>query len=242
MFDQTFVNAQAQTRRPWTVGISLVLQTGAVAALLIIPLLHVAKLELPAKVQIRLPVEHVDLKATPPRQVAIHSSVPPRPVFRMALVRAPTAVPKTIVMTPDAPDIGAPLAAAGAAGGAIGSFLSSMPVTMSTPQAVHTTPSRPATPAGPLRVSNGVQAAKLIASPKPFYPPSARTTRVQGTVRIRAIIQRDGTIGHLQVLSGPALLINAAVEAVQRWRYQPTLLNGEPVEVITEIDVNFALH
>jgi protein TonB len=58
---------------------------------------------------------------------------------------------------------------------------------------------------------------------------------------LQAIIGRDGSIRNLQVLSGPPLLINVAREAVQQWRYQPTLLNGEPVEVITEIDVNFTM-
>lgn len=241
MFDQTFVNAQAQTRRPWTVGISLVLQTGLVAVLLIVPLLHVAKLDLPAKVQITLPVERVDLKATPVQQrVALRSSAVPRPVFREAVIHAPTNVPKTIVMTPDAPEIGIPVVA-GAGGSSIGSILSGLPIAPPAPPLVHAAPSRPAAPSGPVRVSNGVQAAKLIVGPKPAYPPLARTARAQGTVRIQAIIQRDGTIGHLQVLSGPPLLVNAAIEAVQKWRYQPTLLNGEPVEVITEIEVNFAL-
>lgn len=241
MFDQTFVNVQAQTRRPWTVGISLVLQTGLVSVLLIVPLLHVAKLDLPAKIQITLPVERVDLKATPARQAAAHSSAIARPVFRVAVLHAPTTVPKTIVMTPDAPEIGIPVAV-GAGGPSIGSVLSGLTIAPPTPSVVHTAPSRPATPSGPVRVSIGVQAAKLIVGPKPAYPPLARTTRVQGAVRLQAVIQRDGTIGHLQVLSGPPLLIDAAVEAVQRWRYQPTLLNGEPVEVITEIDVNFALN
>jgi periplasmic protein TonB len=90
-------------------------------------------------------------------------------------------------------------------------------------------------------VGGGVQSAKLIFGPKPLYPPIARAARTQGTVRIQAVIARDGSIQHLQVVSGPPLLIAVALEAVQRWRYQPTLLNGQPVEVITEIDVNFTL-
>ncbi len=242
MFDQTFVNAQAQTRRPWTVGISLMLQAGLVAVLLIIPLLHVAKLELPARIQTAWPVERVDLKATPVEQrAASHSSAVPRPVFREAPIHAPTSVPKTIVMTPDAPDIGIPVTA-GAGGPSIGSILSGLPIAPPAPPVVHLAPPHPAPASGPVRVSNGVQAAKLVVGPKPAYPPLARASRVQGTVRIQAIVQRDGTIGHLQVLSGPPLLVNAAIEAVQRWRYRPTLLNGEPVEVITEIEVNFALN
>jgi TonB family protein len=96
-------------------------------------------------------------------------------------------------------------------------------------------------PVGPLSVSSGVQAAKLLFGPKPAYPALAKAARVQGTVKIQAIIAADGTIGSLQVMSGPPLLIAAAKEAVSRWRYQATLLNGRAVEVITEIDVIFTL-
>jgi protein TonB len=86
-----------------------------------------------------------------------------------------------------------------------------------------------------------VQAAKLIFGPKPPYPPLAKAARVQGTVRIQAIIAPDGNIGSLQVIGGPPLLVLAAKDAVSRWRYRPTLLSGKAVEVITEIDVNFTL-
>jgi protein TonB len=100
--------------------------------------------------------------------------------------------------------------------------------------------SQPA-PTGPVRVGGGVQSAKLVFGPRPAYPHTALITRTQGTVRIQAIIGRDGSISNLQVLSGHPLLIEAARQAVQQWRYRPTLLNGEPVEVITEIDVNFTI-
>jgi protein TonB len=69
----------------------------------------------------------------------------------------------------------------------------------------------------------------------------ARQARVQGTVRFTAIIGKDGTIQNLQLVSGHPLLVPAATEAVKQWLYKPTMLNGEPVEVITQIDVNFTL-
>lgn len=84
-----------------------------------------------------------------------------------------------------------------------------------------------------------VEAARAIYTPKPDYPPLARLARIQGTVKVQAVIATDGTIQELRVLSGHPLLIAAARQAVERWRYQPTLLNGEPVEVVTEIDINF---
>ena len=99
----------------------------------------------------------------------------------------------------------------------------------------------PKTPAKQIHVSTGVQAAKLITQVNPVYPALARQARVAGTVRLTAIIGRDGAIRNLQVMSGHPLLTSAALEAVKQWRYQPTLLNDEPVEVITQIDVNFTL-
>jgi protein TonB len=92
-----------------------------------------------------------------------------------------------------------------------------------------------------IRASSSISQAMLIHQVKPPYPPLARAARISGTVRLAAVIARDGTIQHLQLVSGPPLLVKAALDAVQQWRYKPTLLGGEPVEVITEIDVNFTL-
>jgi periplasmic protein TonB len=91
------------------------------------------------------------------------------------------------------------------------------------------------------RVGGAVQAAKLINRVQPIYPPLARQTRISGTVRLHAIIGKDGTVQQLSVESGHPLLVQSALDAVKQWRYQPTLLNGEPVEVDTEIDVIFSL-
>jgi protein TonB len=81
----------------------------------------------------------------------------------------------------------------------------------------------------------------LIASPKPPYPPLARQARIQGTVKLEAVISKEGTIENLTVVSGHPLLIQAALDAVKQWRYRPTMLNGVAVEVVTTIDVNFTL-
>ena len=83
--------------------------------------------------------------------------------------------------------------------------------------------------------------AKLIYQPKLEYPELARMARTEGAVELEAVIGKDGTIEELKLLRGNPLLVNAALEAVRQWRYQPTLLNGEPVEVVTEITVNFKL-
>jgi protein TonB len=96
-------------------------------------------------------------------------------------------------------------------------------------------------PAPPLRVSEGVQQARLLRRVTPEYPVLARHAGVEGTVVLRAIIARDGTVREIELLSGHPLLVQAAREAVGQWRYQPTLLNGEPVEVETRITVIFKL-
>ena len=95
---------------------------------------------------------------------------------------------------------------------------------------------------GPQRISSGVQAAKLIKKPQPVYPPIAKSARIQGTVVLQAYIGKDGTIQNLKMVSSASpLLVQSAMDAVKQWVYQPTLLNGEPVDVITEITVNFTL-
>lgn len=92
-----------------------------------------------------------------------------------------------------------------------------------------------------VHIGGKVEEAKLIYHPQPVYPPLAIISRTQGTVLLEAIISKDGKIQDLKVITGPPLLIKAAVDAVAQWRYQPTLLNGEPVEVVTEVQVKFIL-
>ena len=75
-----------------------------------------------------------------------------------------------------------------------------------------------------------------------MFPPLAKQARVRGTVKFSAIIAKDGTVSELHLLSGHPLLVTAAQDAVKQWQYKPTLLNGEPVEVQTTIDVNFTLN
>ena len=96
-------------------------------------------------------------------------------------------------------------------------------------------------PPAPIRVSAGIQMAKLLKKVVPDYPPLARSARVSGVVHLVGIIARDGTIRDLQLISGHPLLARAAMQAVEQWVYQPTLLSGQPVEVIAPIDVYFTL-
>jgi periplasmic protein TonB len=118
----------------------------------------------------------------------------------------------------------------GSMGGVIGSVLSSTPVAVpkvATPQRV--------------RVSSGVVSGLLLRKVNPTYPPLARQARIQGTVILQAEISKDGNIENLQLISGHPMLAPAAIEAVKQWKYKPYLLNGEPVEVETQVQVNFTL-
>jgi len=94
---------------------------------------------------------------------------------------------------------------------------------------------------GPVRKSAEVMQAMLVHQVRPEYPPLARTAHISGRVELRATIGKDGVVRELQVLSGNPLLVHSARVAVSAWRYRPTLLNGEPVEVETYVTVNFVL-
>lgn len=92
-----------------------------------------------------------------------------------------------------------------------------------------------------VRVESSLQAAALLKRVAPIYPTIAKTTGIHGTVRFTATIGKDGRIENLKLLSGPTVLADSAAAAVKQWIYRPTLLNGEPVEVVTQIDVAFNL-
>lgn len=100
---------------------------------------------------------------------------------------------------------------------------------------------RAAKPGGPIHVSSGVAAGQLVVPIQPQYPAIAVATRAQGTVVVAAVIDTAGRIQSLRVISGPPMLVSAAVEAIRQARYRPWKLNGEPVEVETTINVNFKL-
>ena len=91
------------------------------------------------------------------------------------------------------------------------------------------------------RVGATVQAAKLIKRVDPEYPEDAKAARIQGTVRFTALIAKDGSLKNLQLISGHPILVQAAMDAVKQWVYQPTSIDGEAIEVQTEIEVNFRL-
>ncbi len=222
-------------RRRWTTVASFAMQALAVSLLLAIPLLWVQ-----GPPQLRWLTSDI---FSPPRG----PSAPPqhaaqRPIRSSNVsgeqVLAPRSIPDRILQVdersvPAAPEIGDDFPS-----GAIGN--SRVGVDHSIGDTVALAPTRPPAPTKPVRLSHWSE-GNLVFRVQPNYPPLARQARIQGTVSLRAIISRTGTIENLSVISGHAMLVTAAVEAVKQWRYRPYLLNGEPVEVETEITVNFLL-
>jgi len=98
----------------------------------------------------------------------------------------------------------------------------------------------PITP-GKIRVGGNVQQMNLIRKVTPVYPALAKQARIQGVVRFTITIGKDGTVQDIQLISGHPLLVSTAQNAVSQWQYKPTLLNGDPVDVVTQVDVNFTL-
>ena len=172
----------------------------------------------------------------------------PRPTPRPAanLLTAPISIPTSIDVEPSEPPPAVssqgPWVPGGLPGGPTDSTLLSV---IGAPPSSAGLPAPPPTPSSPkqriIKVSSGVIAAQALYQPRPVYPPLALIARVQGTVVLEAIIGKDGTVQDLKVISGHPLLVHAAIAAVKTWRYQPTLLNSEPVDVLTEVEVNFTL-
>jgi protein TonB len=249
MFEQTFVDGTGKTKKSWTVSLAFILEIIAIGIFILIPLIYTEALP---KTQLAAFLTAPPPPPPPPPPPAAAPvkivKVAPRQ-FDAGRLLAPKAIPKDIAMIKEE-ELPPPSASAGvvggvpggvpggAAGGVIGGIISSVPTAAPPPPPPKV--EKPATPQR-IRVGGNVQAANLIRKVTPVYPPLAKQARVQGTVRFTAIISKDGTIQQLQLVSGHPLLVQAAQDAVKQWLYKPTLLNGEPVEVVTQIDVNFTL-
>lgn len=235
MFDQTFANTGQKTKKPVTLALSVSLQICALALLVLIPLVYTQGLP-SAQLRSLLTAPAPPAKAPVVTRVQ-HATVNRR--FSTAFF-APTVIPKRINNVQELaapPDVAVPGAneANNQINSAIPGVLSSAVLPPPPPAPAKTETSHR------LRVATGVAEANLIRKVVPVYPALAKSARVQGTVEFTAIISRQGTIENLQLVRGHPLLVQAAKDAVLQWRYRPTLLNGQPVEVVTDIIVNFTL-
>ncbi len=232
-------NSVSNPRRGWTALVSFFVQTLFIGTLVALPLLFTEA----------LPLTHLTDYLTVPaasepapiEQVIRHTVRPPDSNMIGNTVLLPTHIPDHIQRVVDEgppPQIGMP-------DGSVDGSTSTNPNSgfmTSLLNNIHPSVAHPSVAnSKPLIVSRGVSEGLLIHQVKPAYPPIALTAHVQGEVILQAVIGKDGTIQNLHVISGHPMLIKAAVDAVQQWRYRPYMLNGEPVEVETQVRVNFTI-
>ena len=227
----------SRSHRGWTTLISFSVQALLVAALLMVPLLYTEGLP-----SLRL-MQQAVIGPPPSRGPApkIEPSQGRNPMLKNAsglVLMIPQQIPKgvaprTDVLVGPPPELATGGSTSGPGGpGVPNGILSSTGdanVILIPPRPVHHPP-----------ISHWME-GNLIHRLQPAYPLLAVQTRTQGQVVLRAVISREGTIENLQVVSGHPLLVRAALEAVRQWRYRPYVLNGEPVEVETQVTVNFVL-
>ena len=236
MFEQTFV-ATAKTHKIRTVLVSFAVQTILVVIGILIPMIYFDALPTAQLRGLLVAPPPPPMPAPPPPEAPKVVKFIPRH-FDAGKLMSPQGVPKNIAVIKE-DDLPAPSAVG--VGGVSPDALVRMlgPVPVAAPPPPPSVQRNVQTPR--LRVGGMVQSAKLVRQLKPVYPQLAKQARIQGVVRIHALISKDGTIEDLKVVSGHPLLVLSALEAVKQWAYEPTLLNGEPVGVETDIDVNFTL-
>jgi periplasmic protein TonB len=244
MFDDLVVSSAnpQKTNKPWTVALSFLLQFAIVFVMILIPLIYTEAL--PKQMLTTFLVAPPPPPPPPPPAAAVQRIV--KPVARLihnGQMTAPTVIPKKVSMIKEEelpPDVGAVGVTGGVpggvpggqAGGVLGGIIGGTGAGLPPPPKV--------TPKS-IRVGGNVAQANLIRQVTPVYPAIAKTAHISGTVLLHAIIGKDGTVQDLQYISGPPLLMKSAMDAVRQWRYKPTLLNGEPVDVDTTISVVFTL-
>lgn len=239
---ESTVGNKKKTNKSWTVFLSMVFQVGFLAILILIPLIYTEALPKTLMSSILLAPPPPPPPPPPPAPAAVVHVKPQVHLMDAGKLVAPKVIPKEVkIIKEDAapPDMGAGITGGvpgGVAGGSMGGVIGGVIGGAGT-----AAPPPPKPTVTRTRVGGAVQAAKLVNRVQPVYPPLARQTRISGTVRLHAIIGKDGGVSQLSVESGHPLLVQSALDAVRQWRYQPTLLNGEPVEVDTEIDVIFSL-
>jgi protein TonB len=229
------VRVRASSR--WTIPLSIAAHVAIVALVLIIPLMASDVLPIPSVGNLRFIAA-----ITPPPQ-------PPAP--RMATARVtetPAVIPNSNVAPIAAPDKIAEEVPQPAGQTAIGG-IDSVGVTNGVPDSVNlgapiaiVDPPPPPAPKKPFRVGGAIRAPVRVRNVMPIYPAIAQAARISGSVTIDAVIGTDGAVRDARVLSGTPLLNQAALDAVRQWRYTPTMLNGEPVQVVMTVTVDFRLN
>jgi protein TonB len=241
MFEDSLIESggRLKTKRGWTSMVSFAIQIGIIGVMVLIPLIFTEALP-KGQMMFLLVAPPPPPPPPPPAAAVVHVKQIQTDIVNGEL-RTPTKIPQKVKMIQEdeAPPAMASTGVVGGVpggvpggqmGGVIGGIISSTPVAV--PKIA--TPTR-------VRVSLGVSQGLLIRKVPPAYPPLARQARIQGVVVLQAQISKEGNIQNLQLISGHPMLAPAAIEAVKQWKYKPYLLNGEPVEVDTQVQVNFTL-
>jgi protein TonB len=240
MFEDSLIESggKLKTKRGRTTTLSFILEAVIVGVMVLIPLLFTEALP---KAQLMMAlVAPPPPPPPPPPPAAVHIVKQVQTDIVNGQLRTPTKIPKKveIIKEEEAPPPmmsgvvgGVPGGVPGGQmGGVIGGIIGNTPVAV------------PKVAVQRVRVSQGVTQGMVLHRVNPTYPPLARAARVQGSVVLAAIIGKDGTIQNLHVISSSSpLLVQSALDAVKQWRYRPYILNGEPVEVDTQVTVNFSL-
>lgn len=239
MFEDALMESshRIKTRSKYWSFLAVLINCGVLIALIIWPLLHPDAL--PVQIMAALLVA-----PSPPPPAPLAQAPQPRLQARSELldnqIQAPSKIPKDIKLDKEVasspPYMIGVIGSEGLADGRRGDSLNDLFNHIGAGTTV-VKPSAPRT----LSISSGVMAGNLLENTVPQYPAIARAARIQGTVVLQATIAKDGTIQNLRVINGPPMLQQAAMDAVRSWRYKPYLLNGEPVEVETTINVVFNL-
>lgn len=255
MFEQSVLSYGRATKRVWTTLVGLTGEALLAACAVLAPLVWPQVLPRAQAVAIGLlpPVpqplpadrgpKHFEPAVQDASQIVGHSLIAPgRIPQKAAVILDPPAEAAAGMGVPG----GLPGVGQGVAGnGLLNSILTdgarpAPPVHVADPPSV--SPKPPVAEIKRYREGGVVKPAVPVFRPEPKYPPMARTARVSGAVEMEAVIGIDGRMREVRVKSGNPLLVPAALEAVRQWSYQPTLLNGEPVEVVTRITVMFRLN
>ena len=225
-------------RNPLKLAVSFLLHFVVLGALLAIPLYFSDTLNLDAFQKTLLVAPPAPAPPPAPMKV-VAAAAQPRPLMHVSQLTAPTVVPKAVAMVKDAApseDL-AGLAASGPSNGSLDGIIGgtgTAPVAPPPPAQIATTPKL-------VHVGGDVRPPALLQRVSPRYPPIARAGHVEGDVIVDAVIDEQGNVVQAHTISGPALLIGAALQAVSQWKYQPTILNGQPVSVAMHVTVEFRL-
>jgi periplasmic protein TonB len=238
LFHDSLVISGAKSRHldPWAAVGSVVLLSFILGALVVIPLFHTDPL--PTR-------STLTMLYLPPAGAASNVASFSVPTSTLGNTRTKISIPRAVHTTQEAPS--APVVtAAGVVGGVPGGVVGGVPGGMLSDllRSKGTAPVLASTPAPApkrTRVSARIAEANLVYDVAPKYPPDAGRERIEGTVVLMAVIGKDGTVRDVRVESGLPVLAQAAIEAVKQWRYRPYLLNGEPVEIDSQITINFNL-